>query len=290
MGGNPVFLSPSFKLTLSLVSSVVEKKTDVKTRVKDEAAGVPLTTLCTDCCLLQRHGGLIRIQETSIRIRKGRLRCPGCAQELFACAPVAQPLLPDWHHSLEQYLDLVGLHGIPEADRPKRCPKGCACVSHRHSHFERTAVTDSRRERIYIFRFRCPSCGYVYSIIPAFLEPYQQISLDLQEDLVNAVLQGATVEAVVEATDGLPGGGFVEQTIGRLIRSWNERLIQLESGIWKWMLARAPHLTLSRSASLWEQLRNGWQAIRTQIAAVREIRFLHGLNRLCFSLAVTAHG
>jgi hypothetical protein len=95
---------------------------------------------------------------------------------------------------------------------------------------------------------------------------------------------------VVEATDELPGGGVVEQTIGRLIRSWNERLNQLESGIWRWMLARAPHLKISRSASLWEQLRNGWQAVQTQIAAVREIRFLHGLNRLCFSLAVTAHG
>lgn len=144
--------------------------------------------------------------------------------------------------------------------------------------------------KICIFRFRCPDCGYVFSVIPAFLEPYQQIALDLQEELVDAVQQGGTVEAVAEASESLPGGGFDEHTIARLVRSWNERLIQLESGLWAWLLERTPHLSLTRSSSLWNTFRGAWQAIRERIPAFRHIRFLHGLNRLCFSLTVTAHG
>jgi transposase len=134
---------------------------------------------------------------------------------------------------MEQYLRIVGTHGLPEEDRPKRCPKGCPCerIPHRHSHYERMVITLSHREKICIFRFRCPDCGYVHSVIPAFLEPYQQIALDLQEDLVDAVQQGYTIEAVAEASESLPGGGFDERTIVSLVRVWNERLNQLESGL-----------------------------------------------------------
>ena len=151
-------------------------------------------------------------------------------------------------------------------------------------------VTLSHSGTICIFRFRCPDCGYVHSVIPAFLEPYQPITLDLQEDLVDAVEQGRTVEEVAEASESLPGGGFDEHTLASLVRAWNERLIQLESGLWTWLLARTPHLTLSRSTSLWSMLRSTWQAMREQIPAFRDIRFLHGLNRLCFSLTVAVHG
>lgn len=143
--------------------------------------------------------------------------------------------------------------------------------------------------KICIFRFRCPDCRYVFSVIPAFLEPYQQIALDLQEDLIDAVQQGETVEAVAQASESLPGGGFETQMIARLARSWHARLTQLEGGLWVWLLARTPHLSLTRSTSLWRTLRGAWQAIRERLPDFRNIRFLHGLNRLCLLLAVTAH-
>ncbi|WP_156807416.1 DUF6431 domain-containing protein [Effusibacillus pohliae] len=239
-----------------------------------------------------RHGGLIRDQSDTIRIRRGGYRHPPCSLPLSACSPTAQQALPPWHSDLEAYLRLVGTHGLPEEDRPKRCPAGCPCerMPHRHSHYWRAVFTSSSCQRICIFRFRCPGCGYVHSVIPAFLEPYQRLALDLQEDLVDAVQQGGTVEAVAEASQSLPGGGFGERTIASLVRAWNERLTQLESGLWTWLLARVPHLTLSRSPSLWSTLQSAWQAVQERIPAFRNIRFLHGLNRLCFSLAVTVHG
>lgn len=151
-------------------------------------------------------------------------------------------------------------------------------------------ITLSHSVKICIFRFRCPDCGYVHSVIPHFLEPYMQMAFDLQEELIEAVEQGATVEDIAEMTQFLPCGGFDEHTIGCLVRAWNDRLAQLQTGLWEWLLVRVPHLALLRSSSLWSMLRCAWQAVREQFPVFREIRFLHGLNRLHFSMTVTVHG
>lgn len=284
-GCRPVFLSHK----LSLTTSVVEKKINVKSViVMDEAA----VTRCPDGRRCQRHGGLIREQNDTVRMRQGPFRCPHCKGPLAACSPMQERVLPLWQQDVTHYLEQVGTHGLPEEDRPGQYPqcRQCERTPHRHSHFERWVVTLSHRVQICIFRFRCPVCGYVFSVIPAFLEPYQPIALDVQEDLVDAVQQGQTIEAVAEASESLPGGGVAERTIARWVRSWNERLSQVESGLWRWLLERTPHLTLSHAPSLWNTLRHAWQAIPERIPAFRNIRLLHGLNRLCFSLAVTAHG
>jgi hypothetical protein len=246
---------------------------------------------CPSC--LRRHGGLIREGEETSRVRNGCYRCPHCTVDLFACSPVPEPAtLSLWHQSLAGYLSEVGTHGIPDADRPQQCP---CCLQrkrkpHRHSKFERSVVTLDVHFRICIFRFRCPDCKYVHSVIPTFLEPYQRLSLDLQEDLVDAVMQGATVALVSEATALLPLGPYEEKTIGRLVSGWRDRLAQLESGLWSFLLARVPHLVLERSTSLWQSLRSGWETLRLQRPAFATSRFLQGLNRLCFSLTVTVHG
>jgi hypothetical protein len=246
---------------------------------------------CAVC--LRRHGGLIREGEDTTRVRNGGYRCPRCDMDLMACSFVHEPeVLPSWHHTLDEYLSEVGTHGIPDADRPGQCPN---CLQHkhtphRHSKFERSVFTLDEHVRICIFRFRCPDCRYVHSVIPAFLEPYQRLSLDLQEELVDAVLQGVTLEAVSEASAMLPFGPYEEKTIRRLVRGWNDRLTQLESGLWVFLLARVPHLVLERSASLWHVLRSGWETLRRHLSGFADFRLLHGLNRLCFSLTVTVHG
>lgn len=284
--------APVFLPKLSQIR-IVEKKNVVKPPFMEEAAVAEHTSACMEPCRLQRHGGLIRKQRNTIRVSKGKYRCPCCRTALSACSTGPQQMsLPLWHHDVEHYLNLVGTHGLPEEDRPRQCPK-CRQgehMPHRHSHYERLVITISHSVKICIFRFRCPDCGYVHSVIPTFLEPYMQMTLDVQEELVEVVEQGVTVEEAAEMTQSLPSGGFDEQTIGRLVRAWNERLAQLQSGLWAWMLARVPHVTLPRSSSLWNTLRSAWQAVRERIPAFREIRFLHGLNRLHFSMTVTAHG
>lgn len=243
--------------------------------------------------LLQRHGGLIRSGRDSTRMSQGAFRCPHCERRLATCSPAHASSLPLWHQDLEHYVQQVGKHGIPHADRPKQCPR-CGQrdrMLHRHSHFARGVRTLCRRVSIFIFRFRCPECTYVHSVIPAFLEPYQALDLDVQEDLIEAVEQGGTVGAVTAAFEALTDEGLEAHTVASLVRSWNERLTQLESGLWPWLLERVPHLTLTPpTSSLWRRLHGAWQALRRQVAAFRDIRFLQGLNRLSLSLAVTAHG
>jgi len=248
--------------------------------------------------LLRRHGGLVRGESDTIRMRSGRYRCPRCGETPPSCLPVAEQeeglksTIPLWHQELKHYIHLVGTHGIPEKDRPQECPK---ChqrkrMLHRHSQFERSVFTPSQSVRISIFRFRCPVCGYVHSVIPVFLEPYQRMALDLQEELIDSIENGTTLEAVAEETDTLPGGPCSEKKIGRLVRGWAERLAQLESGLWVWLLAHVPHLTLPRSSSLWTGFRSCWEAVCGQLPVFGPIRFLTGVNRLCLSLAVAEHG
>lgn len=291
MGCRPVFLHHK----LSLVYIIVKKKRVVKSLpVLEGAAIAERVSACMESIRLQRHGGLIRLNDLTIRVCIGGYRCPCCKEELSECrAEPQQRSLPLWHQDLEQYLKLVGKHGLPEEDRPKQCPKCCQCKRkpHRHSYYERTVITLASCKKICIFRFRCPDpdCGYVHSVIPAFLEPYMQMALDLQEELVQAAHQGVTVEEIAEMAQSLPCGGLDEHTIGNLIRGWNERLSQLGSGLWAWMLARSPHLTLPNSSSIWHDLCSAWKTIRERIPDFRNIRFLHGLNRLHFSMTVTEH-
>jgi len=247
--------------------------------------------------LLRRHGGLIRGESDTIRMQSGRYRCPWCGETISSCSPVTEQegrlksTIPLWHQDLEHYIRLVGTHGIPEEDRPQECPK-CRQrkrMPHRHSQFERSAFTPSQSARISIFRFRCPVCGYVHSVIPIFLEPYQRMALDLQEELINSIENGTTLEAVAEETDTLPGGPCSEKTIGRLVRGWAERLAQLESGLWTWLIAHVPHLTLPRSSSLWTGFRSCWETVRGQLPGFGSICFLTGVNHLCLSMAVAEH-
>lgn len=275
--------------------SLMETEQIVNPLLVIEAAVAPAQVLaCLDNpSLLRRHGGLIRKGQYTVRVCKGGYRCPHCNTVLSSCsAEPLQPSLPLWHQDVQHYITLVGSHGLPEEDRPQQCPKchHSKHKPHRHSHYERTVLTFTQSRQIYIFRFRCSACGYVHSVIPAFLEPYQQMSLDLQEELVEAVHQGATVEAIAERTQALPCGGFDEHTLACLVRSWNNRLTQLASGLWAWLLTHTPHLTLPHSPSLWNDFRSAWPMIRQRISAFREIHFLHGLNRLHFSMTVTVHG
>lgn len=250
-----------------------------------------MPTNCVGC--VRRHGGLIREGEDTTRIRTGCYRCPHCNSDFFTCSPGLEPAVrSSWHQSVECYLTEVGTHGIPDADRPQQCP---CCLQrrrkpHRHSKFKRSVFMLEGTVRLCIFRFRCPDCSYVHSIIPDFIEPYRRLSLDLQEDLVEAAMQGATLELISESTSVLPLGPYEEKTIRRLVRGWNDRLLQLESGLWIFLLTRVPHLALERSASLWHTLRSGWETLRGYLPDIAASRFLQGLNRLCFSMTVTVHG
>lgn len=297
MGSSPVFLTSIESAFANMI--LIDKNPNVKSEFFNINLGQALGLGKCHCykervSLLHRHGGLLRHTSSTVRLRSGRLRCPQCGKSLPYCAPsvdreaMQNTALPDWHLDLDHYDALVGMHGIPEANRPCLCPE-CRLNKrkpHRHSHFWRNVFTLLRSARIQIFRFRCPDCRYVFSVIPAFLEPYQQVALDLQEELLHEIEQGTTMEAVAEATDALPDTAYSTRTIGRWVQRWKERLVQLEPGWWPWLIARLPHLTLPRSSSLWRVWHACWEMLRHHFPVWHPIRFLQGLNRLYLSLTV----
>jgi predicted RNA-binding Zn-ribbon protein involved in translation (DUF1610 family) len=51
-------------------------------------------------------------------------------------------------------------------------------LMHRHGYYSRNVITKYTIERINILRVKCPFCGKTHAILPGFLIPYYQYSLD----------------------------------------------------------------------------------------------------------------
>ena len=49
---------------------------------------------------------------------------------------------------------------------------------HRHGYYSRNVITRHEVKRINILRVKCPSCGKTHAVLPSFLIPYYQYSLD----------------------------------------------------------------------------------------------------------------
>lgn len=49
---------------------------------------------------------------------------------------------------------------------------------HRHGYYSRNVITRHCIERINILRVKCPSCSKTHSVLPSFLIPYYQYSLE----------------------------------------------------------------------------------------------------------------
>ncbi|WP_369800217.1 DUF6431 domain-containing protein [Anaerosalibacter sp. Marseille-P3206] len=49
---------------------------------------------------------------------------------------------------------------------------------HRHGYYSRNVITKHCIRRISILRVKCPSCGNTHAILPSFLIPYYQYSLE----------------------------------------------------------------------------------------------------------------
>jgi hypothetical protein len=88
-------------------------------------------------------------------------------------------ILHDFRISLEEYANRGKMNNFPIFDK---CPN-CHCIAsgnlHRHGYYWRYAITDEAEFKIPICRLICLSCKKTFSILPDFLIPYFQHSLDL---------------------------------------------------------------------------------------------------------------
>jgi hypothetical protein len=151
--------------------------------------------------------------------------------------------------------------GIPEALRPKVCQHCSQSIRlHRHGKFFRTLFTLQEEIRIPIFRFYCPLCEGCCSFLPEFIEPHQQVALDVQEEVLIAQ-QTHTLAALSELTLHFPGGHFSEKTLWRWTCKWNRRLDTVEPKLWEWLLQRVPHIELPSRMKRWTVWRFLWHQV-----------------------------
>lgn len=96
----------------------------------------------------------------------------------------------DFSVSLKEYAERAKENDFPDIDR---CPHCKAMVKlKRHGFFWRNAIEDETYYRIPVCRLKCSSCGKTASLLPDFLLPYFQHTLNtvldrLKESLVNKV-------------------------------------------------------------------------------------------------------
>ncbi|WP_346207335.1 DUF6431 domain-containing protein [Caldifermentibacillus hisashii] len=88
-------------------------------------------------------------------------------------------ILHDFGISLEEYAINGKKNKFPTFDK---CPN-CNCVAsgnlHRHGYYWRNAIAEEKEVKIPICRIICLSCKKTFSIIPDFLIPYFQHSLEI---------------------------------------------------------------------------------------------------------------
>jgi len=194
----------------------------------------------------------------------------------------------DRNSDVKCYLQICS-NGIPEADRPRVCPRCSETVMlHRHGRFFRSVFSLAGRFVIPIFRFRCPRCTRTTSVLPAFLLLKQQTAVDIQEEVVRGETDGASRQTLAETSAAWPGGPWSVRTIRRWCRRWKDMLSGLEDRLAAWLLSRYPQMALPRKrASGWSLWFACWEWLRP---SAQEGSLLHRLNRLARPLSLTAPG
>ena len=85
-------------------------------------------------------------------------------------------IITDYFKNITKYLDLGKEIYIPPIYGCKFC--GYEGMLHRHGYYSRNVITRYSINRIDILRVKCPSCGKTHAVLPSFLIPYYQYSLE----------------------------------------------------------------------------------------------------------------
>jgi hypothetical protein len=85
-------------------------------------------------------------------------------------------IINDFFKNITKYSDLGKEIYILPIYGCKFC--GYEGMLHRHGYYSRNVITRYYIKRISILRVKCPSCGKTHAILPSFLIPYYQYSLE----------------------------------------------------------------------------------------------------------------
>ncbi|MEI3615048.1 hypothetical protein [Pseudogracilibacillus sp. SO30301A] len=103
-------------------------------------------------------------------------------------------ILHDFEIDIEEYEAMGKKNNFPTFER---CPN-CQCIAqgnvHRHGFYWRYGITEEKELYIPICRFKCLDCKVTISILPSFLIPYFQHTLDWMVIRLSKVLKGEKIK------------------------------------------------------------------------------------------------
>ena len=104
------------------------------------------------------------------------------------------------------------------------CSCGHAGCLHIHAYYERHLKTPSGRIKLRICRVKCECCGKTHAILPSFIVPYSQISLQDQTAVIQASETGSSMETVMQ------GNAYIDESNCRHIirqyrKYWKQKLL-----------------------------------------------------------------
>lgn len=195
-----------------------------------------------------------------------------------------------WDTCVKTYLMMV-LNGCPKEWRPTICQHCAAEVGfHRHGHYSRMLYTLEEVLEIFIFRFRCKSCKKTFSLLPAFVERYQSVAVDVKEQVISELDRGTPLRVVAEQLD-LPTESYSEKSLWRWKKKWDRLLKAVEPAFWTSVLAVVPHVHLPRGSksprSSWRWLFLAWNLVRGYFTGNPRVGCLQRLLFLSRSQAVS---
>ncbi|MCL6449523.1 MAG: DUF6431 domain-containing protein [Armatimonadetes bacterium] len=160
---------------------------------------------------------------------------------------------------------------------------------HRHGKYQRNAFTWKDSFKIFIYRFKCSTCGHTQSLLPSFIGPRQQVVWDVQEEVIQESEKGTPLNELAEKLEP-PAGPYSERTLWRWKKNWEARLARVETGLWKWFLDRLPHLDLpvgeKKPKGRWGYLFQAFEQVRAHLPEVGPYRLFQWIYRFKKPLAV----
>ncbi|MDQ0190655.1 hypothetical protein J2S03_002522 [Alicyclobacillus cycloheptanicus] len=150
-----------------------------------------------------------------------------------------------------------------------------------HGHYKRNVWCEEHCYKIIVFRFLCGRCCATVSVLPSFVGRYQRTAWDLQEDVLAACEDGASLEKAGSLVPP-PSGPISYRTVWRWKKAWELRMESAESGFWKCVLSVRPTLQWPRGTARPKTRIRLWQWIWHQAAPMgMAVGLFHGLFRLC---------
>lgn len=119
---------------------------------------------------------------------------------------------PKWIHPCSQYQTMITLN-VGENNTLTQsfynnlitnlqfhdltCTCGHSGCLHIHGYYERFLKTPEGRLKLRICRVRCECCGKTHAVLPSFIVPYSQISIQDQTNIIRTYETGSSMENVM---------------------------------------------------------------------------------------------